>query len=282
MPGSPSTAPAVAGAALDLANAQRSAAEIQRGLNRFKVVPATTDALRDEAFRIRHRVFCEELTLFERRADGRETDEFDERAVHVLLQEAGTGEAVGCVRVVKGQRDNLHALLPFESVCGQAIDKSILDLDRVPRELVGEVSRLGVIGKYRRRPGEARVPVPLEASATVSEAAPNRRQFPYILVSLYLGAYAVAQREGLQFLFTFTELRLRDHLARLGIPMVQVGGPIQHKGLRVPAAMRVSSIAENLNPFVRALYEQIARDIETGFSHEESGHQQGARRSVQL
>lgn len=240
--------------------------EMASGCTRFRVIPAITDALRHEVYRIRHQVFCEELTLFECRADGLETDPFDPRAVHLLLQETETGESVGCVRVVKGQRDDPAALLPFESVCGRAVDNRHFNWSRIPREAIGEVSRLGVISKYRRRPGEASQPIPINVSPTTSEATPNRRLFPYILVSLYLGAYVVAQREGLQYLFTFTELRLRDHLARLGIPMLEAGELVHHKGLRAPAVIKVSSIADTMTPFVRTLCRQIVQDVEAVYS----------------
>jgi N-acyl amino acid synthase of PEP-CTERM/exosortase system len=237
-------------------------AVLDGGLPRFRVVPALTDALRDEAFRIRHVVFCEELTLFERRPDRRETDEFDERAVHLLLKHTPTDEFIGCVRVVKGQPSDPSALLPFESVCRHLVDKSLLDLDTLPRELLGEVSRLGVIGKFRRRKGESTSPVPLGADDDLDTAiTPDRRQFPHILVALYLGAYVIAQREAIEHLCTFTELRLLNHLVKLGLPVKIIGASVQHKGLRVPAVINVSRIAAILNPSVQAIYARIVQDI---------------------
>lgn len=232
-------------------------------LTQFRIVPAYTDELRDIAFRIRHQVFCEELTLFERRPDRREMDEFDERAVHLLLKHTPTEEFIGCVRVVKGQGDDPSALLPFESVCRDLVDSSLLDLDSLPRQLVGEVSRLGVIGRYRRRKGEERSAVPVVGDGDLDDPghAPDRRQFPHILIALYLGAYAIAQREGIDYLFTFTELRLFNHLVKLGVPVKVIGGSIHHKGLRVPAVVSVPGIAASLNPYVRAIYGQIVRDL---------------------
>jgi N-acyl amino acid synthase of PEP-CTERM/exosortase system len=235
---------------------------LEARLPRFRVVPGVTDELRDEAFRIRHTVFCEELTIFEPRPERRETDEFDARAVQLLLKHVPTDEFIGCVRVVKGDPRDPHALLPFESVCRHLVDKSLLDLDNLPRHLIGEVSRLGVIGKFRRRKGEDKSPVPL-GSDDDSDAAttPDRRQFPHILVALYLGAYVIAQRQGIEFLCTFTELRLLNHLVKLGLPIKVIGASIQHKGLRVPAVLNVSRIAAILNPSVQAIYGQVVRDI---------------------
>lgn len=232
-------------------------------LTYFRIVPAVTDELKDEAFRIRHTVFCEELTLFDRRPDRRETDEFDERAVQLLLKHVPTDEFIGCVRVVKGQPSDPSALLPFESVCRDLVDKELLDLDTLPRNLVGEASRLGVIGKFRRRRGEDKSPVPLGTDTGLGDAGrtADRRQFPHILVALYLGAYAIAQREGIEYLCTFTELRLFNHLVKLGLPVKVIGASVHHKGLRVPAVVNVSRIAAGLNPSVHAIYGHIVRDI---------------------
>jgi N-acyl amino acid synthase of PEP-CTERM/exosortase system len=234
---------------------------LEARLPRFRVVPALTDELRDESFRIRHTVFCEELTIFDRRPARRETDEFDERAVQLLLKHTPTDEFIGCVRVVKGDPKNPSALLPFESVCRHLVDKSLLDLDTIPRHLVGEVSRLGVIGKFRRRKGEDKSPIPLGPDDEQDASTPDRRQFPHILVTLYLGAYVIAQRQGIEYLCTFTELRLLNHLVKLGLPVKVIGASIQHKGLRVPAALNVSRIAAILNPSVQAIYAQVVRDI---------------------
>jgi N-acyl amino acid synthase of PEP-CTERM/exosortase system len=244
----------------------RAEAAVDGGLPRFRVVPALTDELRDEAFRIRHVVFCEELTLFDRRPDRRETDEFDERAVQLLLKHTPTDEFIGCVRVVKGQPSDPSALLPFESVCRNLIDKTLLDLDTLPRHLLGEVSRLGVIGKFRRRKGEDKSPFPLGADDDLEATTPDRRQFPHILVALYLGAYVIAQREAIEHLCTFTELRLLNHLVKLGLPVKIIGASVHHKGLRVPAVINVSRIAAILNPSVQAIYGRIERDINAALS----------------
>ena len=59
-----------------------------------------------------------------------------------------------------------------------------------------------------------------------------------------------------------TEPRLVSHLSDMGIPIKVIGAPVQYKGLRVPGVMRVASVIDALNPFVRRLYNQIVRDIE--------------------
>ena len=76
----------------------------------------------------------------------------------------------------------------------------------------------------------------------------------------------IAQREGIEHLCTFTELRLLNHLVKLGLPVRVIGASIQHKGLRVPAALNVSRIAAIMSPSVQAIYGQIVRDVDSALA----------------
>jgi N-acyl amino acid synthase of PEP-CTERM/exosortase system len=218
--------------------------------------------VQDEVFRLRHQIFCEEFQLFETREDGMETDDFDRHSLFLLLRSARTGEAVGCVRVVTTDPESPSSLLPFEKACGSMLERIVLDPGKLPRNSIGEVSRLGVAAKFRRRKGEQRVPAPLADDALhLDPVAPNPRQFPYILVSLYLGSIALAEYSSINTLFTFTELRLVTHFAKLGVPIKPINNPIDHKGVRLPCVLDVHETIESFNPFVRGVYNEIKRQI---------------------
>src|SRR6185437_802639 len=119
----------------------------------FETLPALDDDLRREAYRIRHSVYCEELQYEPRRPDGLESDEFDRRSVHCLLRSATSREMIGCVRLVLTDPADPAAPFPLEHLCASGIDRSLVDLERIDRGRSAEVSRLAVIGRYRRRKG---------------------------------------------------------------------------------------------------------------------------------
>jgi N-acyl amino acid synthase of PEP-CTERM/exosortase system len=96
-------------------------------------------------------------------------------------------------------------------------------------------------------------------------------RFPYLQVGLYLGAISLAKRLGIEQLFVLTEPRLANHFARLGVKIRQVGGPVEHRGERVPSLMTVSSVEANLPRPVRPLYEMISETIRTGVEAQNSG-----------
>ena len=52
----------------------------------FEILPALDEASRDDVFRIRHEVYCQELAFEPVRPDARETDEYDAQSLHCLLR----------------------------------------------------------------------------------------------------------------------------------------------------------------------------------------------------
>jgi N-acyl amino acid synthase of PEP-CTERM/exosortase system len=230
----------------------------------FEVTAATTDELRDDVYRIRHEVYCEELAFEPVRPDRREHDPYDRHSVHCLLRSSGEAhELVGCTRMVLANPEDPDAPLPFEILCHDTIDRSIIDPSALQRNRIGEISRLAVRAKYRRRRGEQHVPVAL---ADDDFGTPDNPRFPYIPIGLYLGATALAKHLGLEWVFVLTEPRLASHFAKLGLEITQIGAPVEHRGTRIPSMFNTERTIKNmrflLKPIWRTVEEQIARSLE--------------------
>jgi N-acyl amino acid synthase of PEP-CTERM/exosortase system len=244
---------------------QTAAARSSLGVNfktRFEVVPALNDALKDEVYRLRHSVYCEDLHWEPARPDGREIDAYDAQSILLIMRHVGTGEYVGCARLVRPSVEDPSAPLPFERSSQGSLDPAIFDFASVPREQVAEVSRLAVIAKYRRRHGEAARPTPASGHAFGTEHMPR---FPYILIGLYLGVVAIARQQGIETLFVLTEPRLAHHFRRLGVEIRQIGKPVEHRGMRIPSVMSVSDIIIGLNPYVRPIYDEIVEAVKGAY-----------------
>lgn len=235
----------------------------------FELTPATSEALRNDVYRIRHEVYCEELRFEPERPDRRETDEFDAHSLHCLIRTSTQPvQLVGCTRLVLTDPDDRAALLPFERTCAHTLDRRIVDPARLPRDSIAEVSRLAVRGTYRRRKGETRSPVALSDEDFGNAERPR---FPYIPIGLYMGAVALAARSGIETLFVLTEPRLASHFARLGVDIRQIGGPVEHRGTRIPSMMHVPSIIKNMRFIVRPLWRVVQEEIEHGFEESAGG-----------
>lgn len=230
----------------------------------FQIEAAADDTIRDEVFRVRHEVYCEELKFEPERPDRRETDAFDSHSVHCLLRSSREPfSPVGCTRLVLADPQSLDAPLPFEAACEKTINRSIIDPSKLDRRHIAEVSRLAVRSAYRRRRGEKHVAVAInDDDFADSEGQPR---FPYIPISLYLGAVALAARHDIETLFVLTEPRLASHFSKLGVQIKQIGGPIEHRGTRVPSMMDVQSIIKGIRFMVKPIWRVVQDQIESSY-----------------
>ncbi|MEH6626132.1 MAG: PEP-CTERM/exosortase system-associated acyltransferase [Motiliproteus sp.] len=239
----------------------------------FRVVPALTDELIEEAYRIRHHVYCEELGWEPVREDGMETDEYDAQSMHCLLQNVNTKEYVGCIRTIRTDQDKPMAPLPFQLSCAQTLDPGVPDPIKQASNAIAEVSRLAVIGKYRRRPDEQGIAVKISSEDYGSFQRPR---FPYIPVGLYMGMLEMARRNGIDSLYILTEPSLAGHFCKLGGRLDAVGGAIEHRGTRMPYQMDVANILSRMNLLMKPLNKVICEDIDRAYKELESKNRKTA------
>jgi N-acyl amino acid synthase of PEP-CTERM/exosortase system len=90
-------------------------------------------------------------------------------------------------------------------------------------------------------------------------------RFPFVPVSLYLGAAAIARRFGIEHVFVLTEPRLASHFARIGFDIRAVGDAIEHRGTRVPSLLSSSKVVAGLRPIIRPLYTVIEASVDEAF-----------------
>lgn len=242
----------------------------------FQIVPAFSEVLKQEVYRVRHQVYCEDLKFEPVRPDGRETDEYDPYSLHFLVRSLHNDEFIGCTRIVRPRPDDPGYPLPFEITCADTLDRSIIDPAELPRQRIAEVSRLAVISRYRRRKGEANKAVSISDE---DFGTPKLPRFPYLPVGLYLSTFEMARLNGIETLFVLTEERLASHFSKLGFDLQYIGSPVEHHGERLPSMMNVTATIRNIRANLRPLYHTIAADIARGLSisGEEPGGSGGHR-----
>lgn len=155
--------------------------------------------------------------------------------------------------------------LPFERTCATTLDRSIVDPARLPRNRIAEVSRLAVRSSYRRRRGESLADAPIHDEDFGTTVHPR---FPYIPIGLYLGAVALAERAGIETLFILTEPRLASHFAKLGVDVRQIGGPVEHRGTRIPSMMNVQGIIKGMRFLLKPMWRTIREEIDMAYESE--------------
>jgi len=225
----------------------------------FEIMPAFSDSEKAEAYRIRHSVYCEDLAWEATRSDGMEIDEYDAHALHCLIRSRASGDFIGCVRLILTTPADPHAPLPFERTCGPALHRLQLDPAKLPRDKIAEVSRLAIVGQYRRRRGEKHTPA---GTVQNSESGDQQPRFAWLLIGLYMGVFAIAARHGLEHLFLLSEPRLARHLNKIGISNTQIGQPTEHRGFRVPAVMDVNQVIGNLEPLLKSVFIHVNAQLD--------------------
>lgn len=229
----------------------------------FRVVAAGTDALRDEVYRIRYDVYCRELGYEDPSAfpDGREIDAHDAHSLHCLLRYRESGVYAGCVRLVRPDPADLDAPLPFETVCTGHLWPAALETVKAQRSQIGEISRLAVPSRFRRRLGDEGTP----AGVLPEKGKAGRgRRTPPIALGLYLAAAAAGLREGLEGVFALMEPKLARRLHGYGIHFRQVGDAVEHRGPRAPFYIDREALYGHISPLVRGLLEVVQKDLKMG------------------
>lgn len=227
----------------------------------FTVVPARTEELRRETYRIRYKVYADELGWEDRTRfpEGLETDGYDANSIACLLQHRESAQLAGCVRLIMGGADTT-APFPFEQAmrsAGQVPD--LAALGPAWRGHSGEISRVAVVSEFRRRRSERDQPAP--SPEDEDPVNPERRVFPHIAMGLYLGAAAMGLERGLGRVFAIMEPKLTRRLRIYGIEFDPVGEPLEHHGLRIPYCLERKNFERNMAPPIRALLEQILKDL---------------------
>lgn len=232
----------------------------------FRLVEADSAELQADVFRVRHEVYCEELGFEPARDNGMEQDEYDAHSLHCLLQRVTSGgEPVGCARLVLPRPGQPEYPLPFERSCDTALDRTIIDPKKLHRDGIAEISRLAVRPAFRRRKGEEGHAVDLQ---TRDFGTKDQPRFPYIPISLYLGAVALAKRKGINTLFILTEPRLASHFMQLGVEVKQIGAPVSHRGIRIPSVMHVDEIEQNMRRILRPMWKVVNEELQRGAESE--------------
>lgn len=222
---------------------------------------AGQSALKEEVYRIRHQVYCEELKFEPENADKQERDDFDQHAYHCVIQHKPSGNYAGTVRVVYSHSP--EQLLPIEKYCSEAISAEETAPWDFPREKICEISRLAVPAQFRRRQMDKfkGAAVGVINESTYSEA--ELRCFPFIAVGLYLAGASIALEEGIEHCFVMMEPRLARSLKLVGIPFKQIGPVVDYHGKRAPYYISREVLLNSLPSGFQKLLNYVQHEIST-------------------
>jgi N-acyl amino acid synthase of PEP-CTERM/exosortase system len=192
----------------------------------FTFKRAETKQERHWGYQLRYQVYCEERR-FECPEDhplGLERDTFDATSSHFLCLDA-TGLPVGTIRLILPG----EASLPILQHC--VIDKP---LDECFQSRVGEISRLAVSKKYRRRQGDTIYGITDTRGRKTPDPHEERRGLPILCLGLLREVYQESVRCGLTHVYAVMERQLHVLLRRFGVIFKAIGPTVEYHGERTP------------------------------------------------
>lgn len=226
----------------------------------FSIERATTPAQLESVFKVRYRVYCEEFKYEPAEAcpNQLETDAFDAHSRHSLIVHKSTGMPAGCARLVLAGEQRL---MPMEKFCAPAIDQKLIRAFDGRRDTLCELSRLGVDGAFRRRPGEGESRFG-EISA-LEFSTREQRTFPLVAMATILSALALSELIGRPHCFAMMEPFLPRLLRRSGLIALPAGEEIEYHGSRAPFHWETREGVSNLKDEYKEFYETILADFTT-------------------
>ncbi|MCY7313391.1 MAG: PEP-CTERM/exosortase system-associated acyltransferase [Pseudoxanthomonas sp.] len=190
-----------------------------------EVDPGEDIALLDEAYRLRHAVYCDQHKplLEDRPADGLERDEFDGHARHFCVMD-GRGEMVGYSRLVRAT--GADGVFPFHAYHAPRLAGVVLP----PAAVSAEVSRMIVRPDYRRTRFERGHGAQAGAGLDERGSAWRRMASAQIQLSLFRQMYCHSLVQDIDFWFATMEKPWARALAQMHFRFRPISLEVNHFG----------------------------------------------------
>jgi N-acyl amino acid synthase of PEP-CTERM/exosortase system len=201
----------------------------------FRVTPATTPALQDQAYRLRYQVYCCEHS-YENPAEHprqREIDDYDDRSVHSLLVDRTSGTTVGTVRLIFSDKDSWTTSFPIQKVCSHPL---LADRKLHLTAAAAEISRFAISKAYRNN----------TIAISTGMAADRAHMIPCITLGLFKATVQMSFEHGISDWFAVMEPSLLRLLSRFGIYFKPIGPLVDYHGLRQPCHANVHQLLERV------------------------------------
>ncbi len=224
----------------------------------FEMIPAESDELKNEVYKLRYQVYCietgfENSTTF---ANEMESDEFDQQSVHYLIRHRESGIYAATTRLILPNKNNLNKLFPIEIY--SSIENHE-ELKGIQRYYLAEASRFCVSKAFKRRKTDYQRS--LTGIAPDSEWGDNtaqqeKRTYPHISIALYACAIKMSHENNIHYWYAIMEPALMRFFVTLGVNFRAIGPETDYHGRRIPCVIKISDMLKGVyekSPMVWAM-----------------------------
>ncbi len=200
----------------------------------YRAVIADNEESRSIHYNLRYQVYCLEKGFepIEKFSLQQETDAFDNRSVHFLIQHKHTRQWVGTARLVLGR----PKILPISQYAQFTLPGNIST-----QASFAELSRLSILKSFRQHSKETKV----------SE--------PEVLLGLIRAAKEYSDTHRIDFWLFLCRRSIMRIVGNLGMNMKIVGPPCEHKGVRYPYLSDIATAFASIPDHSLAVATMFAR-----------------------
>lgn len=209
------------------------------------MIPAYSDALKNEVYKLRYQVYCIE-TGFENPElypHEREFDEHDSHSLHYLILHRKSQIYAATTRLILPDPNNHEMLFPIEKYT--RIDNIEL-LRNIPRENLAEASRFCVSKSFKRRKSEAGTLTGVASNWADNFTEKERAIFPHITIGLLSCLIKMSAKNDIHYWYAVMEPSLARFFSSFGIYFVPIGPLVDYHGKRRPYMIKMSDLLDGV------------------------------------
>jgi len=207
----------------------------------FEMVPANSEELKKEVYKLRYQVYCVENSFLDSThyQEAMESDEFDKHSCHYLIYHRKLNVYMATTRLILPEKNNPDKLFPIE--IHSKID-NVDALTHVSRHSLAEASRFCISKEFRRRKNE----FPMNGDEGNIFTLDERRIFPHITLALFACLIKISHDHGIKDWYAVMEPALIRFFTMLGINFVEIGPLTDYHGRRQPCTINVENLLEGV------------------------------------
>jgi N-acyl amino acid synthase of PEP-CTERM/exosortase system len=211
----------------------------------FEMVPADSDELKNEVYKLRYQVYCieNEFLNSEDYPDDLEYDDFDQQSIHYLIRHRKSGDYAATTRLVLPEANSQEKLFPLELHC--EIDNFAV-MRPINRKNLGEISRFCVSKAFKKRKNEEHTLAAIGSNWPNHLTLDERRIFPHITLALIACFIKASHENDIHYLYASMESSLLRFVSALGINFIKIGPLVDYHGERWPAVIKVTDMLDGV------------------------------------
>lgn len=211
----------------------------------FEMVPAISDELKNEVYKLRYQVFCIDNEIFdsENYPDELEFDDYDQHSVHYLIRHRKSGDYAATTRLILSDVNNPEKLFPLEQYC--KIDNFAV-MQPINRKNLGEISRLCVSKAFKKRKNEVHTLAAIGPEQQGHLTLDERRTFLHISLALMACIIKASYENDILYTYAAMEPSFVRFLSALGINVIKIGPLVDYHGNRWPTLIKGTDMLDHL------------------------------------